>query len=216
MTNEEVFTKIYQTNSWGINKKDKDGFYSGPGSYGSHAKQYVTLINDFIITHNITSLTDIGCGDFAIGSQITMQNPSLQYKGCDVVKFLVEKNREKFGSERIKFYHLDAATEPLPNADLLTIREVLQHLSNNSITQILQKTKKFRYVIITERLFKDEYVKKYNKDKPAGPDVRLLNSSGVYIDKPPFNIPCNEILCCRVDVFGKEAYFKSFLIKNNN
>jgi hypothetical protein len=104
--------------------------------------------------------------------------------------------------------------DSLPPADLLTIRQVLQHLSNNKIKKILNNVNKYKYVIITEHLLKDGFVKKHNKDKPTGPDIRLIDNSGVYINKPPFNLPCMEILSCRLDAYGKEAYLKSFLIIN--
>ena len=188
--------------------------YSGPGSYGDHAKKYVNCINNFIVRNGINSITDVGCGDFTIGSQITIQNPDLNYNACDVVKYIIDDNHQKFGSKKIKFYHLDAAKDSLPSADLLTIRQVLQHLSNKEIKKILSKANKYKYVIVTEHLLKDEYVKKYNRDKPTGPDIRLIDNSGVYINKPPFNLSCTEIFNCRLDAYEKEAYLKSFLIIN--
>ena len=213
LTNEEVFTKIYKSNLWGQGKRMEDD-YSGPGSYGFHAENYINLINDFILKHDITSITDIGCGDFAIGHKITSSNPCLEYNGCDVVQYLIEKNQKLFGSKSIQFYHLDATRDILPPADLLTIREVLQHLSNKNIKKILDKTSDYKYIIITEHLFPNVHVKKYNKNKPTGPDIRLIDNSGVYINKPPFNLNCTEILSCRVDAWGKESYLKSFLIIN--
>ncbi len=215
LSNEEIFTQIYKTKVWGAsNTTAKTRFYSGDGSYGEHAESYVSLINSFIKKNNITSITDIGCGDFALGHKIASSNPFLLYNGCDVVRELIENNQQQFGSEKIKFHHLDATTDVLPHAELLTIREVLQHLSNSNIEKILNKIHKYKYVIITERLYKDEFVKSCNKDKPTGPDIRLIDNSGVYINKPPFNLSCTEILKCRVDAFGKEAYLKSFLIIN--
>jgi len=214
LTTEETFTKIYKTNLWSAGDKNESAIYSGPGSYGDPAKMYVNFINDFISQCAITSITDIGCGDFAIGYQITTQNPNLCYHGCDVVKYVINNNQQKFGSKKIRFYHLDAANESFPIADVLTIRQVLQHLSNKEIKKIMAKAQRYRYVIVTEHLLKEEYVKKYNSDKPTGPDIRLIDNSGVYISRPPFNLPCTEILSCRLDAYGKEAYLKSFLIVN--
>jgi hypothetical protein len=216
LTTEERFTRIYQSNLWSAGDKVESTIYSGPGSYGEPAKMYVNQLNDFILRYGITSITDIGCGDFSIGYQITSQNPNLCYHGCDIVKYVIDSNKKKFGSPKIKFYHLDAANESFPTADLLTLRQVLQHLSNREIKKIMSKSHAYKYVIITEHLLKEEYVKRYNKNKPTGPDIRLIDNSGVYINKPPFNLPCSEILSCRLDAYGKEAYLRSFLIVNTN
>lgn len=214
LSNEAIFTSIYAHSVWGMNEENPGAYFSGTGSYGLPAEAYVTMINNFIRNNHINSVTDIGCGDFAIGNKITMANAHLNYNGCDVVKPVIESNRQVFGNERIKFFHLDATTDIFPDAELLTVREVLQHLSNDAIKRILAKAANFKYVIITEHLYPESMVGKKNMDKPTGPDLRLIDQSGVYINHPPFNVQCSEILSCRVDAFGKEAYLKSFLIKN--
>ena len=95
----------------------------------------------------------------------------------------------------------------LPAAGLCLIRQVLQHLSNQEIAQILQNTRKYKYIIITEH-YPPPYLNIIpNRDKPHGKDIRLDNDSGVYLNKPPYNIKISEVL---LDVeIEKYQYSKS-------
>lgn len=213
-TNADIFSEVYEKKLWVENPNNQEDFYSGSGSYGDIASEYISCVNNFIKDNNITTITDIGCGDFKIGSQIASGNPNLKYTACDVVPSLIERNKKKFSNSNVEFKVIDGSKDPLPLSQLLTIRQVLQHLSNKDISAILEKTKGFPYVIISEHIFKVGLEKTYNKDKPSGPDIRLSQMSGVYIDKAPFNLKVKEILRCREDIEGKEAYIVSYLIVN--
>lgn len=215
-TNADIFSEVYEKKLWGENPNDQSDFYSGTGSYGDIASEYIHCISSFIKDNNIATITDIGCGDFKIGSQIAERNTNLKYTACDVVPSLIERNKLKFANiPNVEFKVIDGAKDALPKSQLITIRQVLQHLSNSDVQSILLKTKAFPYVIISEHLFKEGLEKSYNKDKPSGPDIRLSEMSGVYIDKAPFNLKATEILRCREDIEGKEAYIISYLIVNS-
>ena len=58
-------------------------------------------------------------------------------------------NKLGINKNNIHFSHLNATDSDLPGADLLIIKDVLQHLPNKDIRKILAKTKTFRYVLIT-------------------------------------------------------------------
>jgi hypothetical protein len=111
----------------------------------------------------------------------------------DVVPDLIAHHLEKNANAKTQFLVKDAISEPLPKADLLIIRQVLQHLKNNQISQILQKLDNFKYAIITEHLPITEDVE-YNLDKVTGPHIRMRMNSGVFIDKPPFSLPNVSVL----------------------
>lgn len=214
---EGVFTKIYQDKMWYFGTQpEKVGYYSGTGSYGESADSYTRLVVKLVNENHIRSIVDIGSGDFAIGKSIIDSAPgSLQYFGCDIVKEVVEYNEMNYANDRVHFFHLDACVDPLPNGDLLTIRQVLQHLGNRQIMQILDKSKSYKQVLITEHQLAEGQQRVFNADKPAGPDIRLVKGSGVYLDKPPFNLNVKEVLRCREDVRGKEAYIVSYLLTNH-
>ena len=64
MTTAEVFAEIYAKKEWNEDIRD-EGFDSGLGSGSAFASRYCDLINDFIETHKIQSVVDLGCGTFA-------------------------------------------------------------------------------------------------------------------------------------------------------
>jgi hypothetical protein len=82
----------------------------------------------------------------------------------------------------------------LPDGDACFLRQVLQHLSNREICAILPKLNKYRWVYITEHYPTDNDGIKPNKDKVHVGDIRLLENSGVYLSKPPFNLPGQTLL----------------------
>lgn len=209
-TTLEVFSEIYSKNLWGEPNKSGE-FYSGPGSEGIYADKYVEKINSFIksLGNNNFNVIDLGCGDFRIGERIAKEN-NINYIGIDIVPELIERNKNKYKDNNIKFLCLDIVSENLPNGDICLVREVLQHLSNSEIEKILEKLKKYKYIFVTES--HPLKIIKYNEDKPHGQDTRANYGSGVYLDKPPFNIPDIErVMSIPRDSLGP---IETFLIKN--
>lgn len=182
-TNDQIFSKIYRSNQWG---GDKGDFYSGSGSYEAPVEKYTTLIRDFIRANQVESVVDLGCGDFNIGKKIV--EPGLRYIGVDVVQPLIDRNNRLFGSRDVCFTCLDITKDDLPNGTLCTIRQVFQHLSNANIQAVLPKLQKYKFVLVTEHYPSDIEVEVHNKDIPSGADTRLRWKSGVYLDRPPFNL----------------------------
>ena len=215
---EGVFTKIYREQLWYFGKQPLESpYYSGTGSYGEAAESYTHLVVNFINDKNIESMVDVGSGDFAIGKRITDAAPAtLRYCGCDIVRSVIEFNNTKYANSRVSFLHLNACVDKLPQGDLITIRQVLQHLSNKQIMQIMENAASYKYVLITEHQLAEGLQQSYNADKPAGPDIRLAKGSGVYLNRSPFNLKVKELLRCREDVNGKEAYIVSYLLTNHD
>ena len=183
MTAGEVFTQVYAENMWG---KGTDGFYSGPGSNAEAARPYADFVAGFIAENNIRSVVDLGCGDFRVGQLIA--SGGVRYTGVDVVQPLVEENNRRFGSQSICFQCLDIATDELPDGDLCLIREVFQHLSNTQIKAALANLGKFKYVLFTDVQPDDLRRYKINKDKVHGDTARLILSSYLRMEAPPFNV----------------------------
>jgi SAM-dependent methyltransferase len=185
----EVFSRIYENNSWGGVAGE---FYSGSGSAGPAADAYCEMVICFIKAHSIKSVVDVGCGDFRIGNRIAPEVDS--YTGIDVVPDLVAFNNKNHGHRGVKFLCLDAASDPLPEADLCLIRQVYQHLSNQQVQSALQLLKQFKYVLVTEHFpqVTDSFVA--NKDKPHGADTRVYDHSAVVLDAPPFCVSPIELV----------------------
>jgi hypothetical protein len=204
--NGEIFSIIYKDNLWAEHAK-VDGFYSGRGTHSEAANTYVSYVDSFIKRNRIRSVTDIGSGDFSIGGRITERNQDLIYNGVDVVSELIQHNQSRYGSERINFYCRDASKASIPGGDLLTIRQVLQHLSNENISAILRHAAKFKFALVTEYILKPAYLSELNIDKPSGKSTRAGFGSAVVINKPPFNLRCAEVLRCEEDDLGDIVTF---------
>ena len=185
----EAFSKIYDENLWG----GKPGeICSGSGSSLECARAYANAVKRFVAENEIETIVDLGCGDFTIGQAI--QLPGTKYIGVDVVPRVVERNKRAFQQSNVEFRCLDIIEDDLPQADLCLIRQVLQHLSNAQIEAVLRKTDQFKWVIVTEHLPAPAATIQPNLDKPHGPDTRLVDGSGVFLEKPPFNRRVSKVL----------------------
>ncbi len=211
LTLRQAFSEIYDRGLWG---SDGGGnYYSGSGSRGSAAEKYVSFVQDFIVMHQIKSVVDLGCGDFYIGKQIAPLTAS--YIGIDIVPALIDRLTTTYASEHISFKCLDITTDALPKADLCLVRQVFQHLSNCQIKNALSKLQTFPFVLITEHYPSKLVNSVSNKDKPHGPDTRLIENSGIILDQPPFNVNAKEVLIVEADHYlvAPGETIRTFLLK---
>jgi hypothetical protein len=220
LTTEEVFTKIYELNKWGGIEGE---FFSGEGTASNKvATAYISKVFEIAYCENFIDSTfvDLGCGDFSIGRRLLPL--CRQYIGVDIVKPLIKRNQEKYEDTNIHFLHLNILEDELPEGNVCFIRQVFQHLSNREISIILPKLNKYRWVLITEHYPTDNNFIKPNLDKPHGADIRVYDNSGVYLTKPPFDLPedtFKEIL--KVQGTGlwegmDQGVIRTFLYKPNN
>ena len=181
LSTNQIFSKIYNDGLW--NKKSSN-FNSGPGSHNKELViPFLEFVNCFIINKKIKTIVDLGCGDFNIGKNI-YKNTN-QYYAIDIVPNLIDHNKNLFKDSKIKFECNDFINDPIPEADCVILRQVLQHLDNQSIIKILKKIKLYKYVIITEHIPKNNFVP--NIDKKTGPTTRVEFNSGIDIEIEPFN-----------------------------
>ncbi len=189
---ERVFTEIYENNSWGGSRGE---YNSGSGSTHEHiVSPYISKNNEKETSKGFLGLkyVKLGCGDFRVGRQLLPL--CSDYIGVDIVESLIRRNREQFGNPTTRFIHLDIVADELPDGDVCFVRQVLQHLSNQQITKILPKLKKYNWVFITEHYPEDNVkVVRPNLDKVHGYDIRTYKQSGVYLSEPPFAIPRQAI-----------------------
>ena len=108
-----------------------------------------------------------------------------KYIAVDIVEDLIEYNKEKFKGDKLEFQCLDLAVDNIPFGDCALVRQVLQHLSNVEIQNILNKLADFKYVIITEHIPEGDFVP--NQDIISGQGTRLKKQSGLNLLAPPFN-----------------------------
>lgn len=187
-----VFEDIYRHNQWG----GKSGeIYSGLGSRGQMATEYVDIVSSFILQRGVKSIVDVGCGDFYISNKLLERAPwPLSYVGLDSAKSVIDANRACFARKGVVFRWTDVIKEELPSADLCLIRQVLQHLSNRQIAIILRKLRCFKWVLITEHYPHQDRFREFNADIAQGAGTRISKGSGVYVDRSPFNLKMIELV----------------------
>jgi Methyltransferase domain len=212
-SNAAIFGNIYENRLWGVSSDREVHFYSGIGSYDPSVIQYVSLVVDVIHRYDIRNVTEIGCGDFTVASQYVDKCKS--YLGIEVVRALVEHNQRTYGTKAVSFLFADASRTKLPPCDLCIIRQVLQHLSNRDIMNILQNVTA-KYLLVTEHLPAAHKVTSFNLDKKPGADIRVPRGSGVFIDRPPFNLNAQVLMEANVtsDIHEADERLVTWLVSD--
>ncbi|WP_298539690.1 class I SAM-dependent methyltransferase [uncultured Aquimarina sp.] len=184
---KDVMEQIYEKNLWGSNNSD---FYSGVGSHLPEiVDPYLDVLRTFFesLKKPIT-VCDLGCGDFNVGKELVKHTK--KYIAVDIVSDLISYNKEKFTEENLEFHCLDISTDTLPSGDCALLRQVLQHLSNTEVQQVLNKLTDFRYIILTEHVPEGEF--EPNKEIISGQGIRLKKQSGLNLLASPFNFKVKE------------------------
>lgn len=172
----QIFDFIYAADLW------EGG--SGAGSVPQATEIYRSYLKDFMAKQGIESVVDVGCGDWQSSQLIDWSG--IDYVGIDVSS-VVLNNTKRFAKDGIKFIVGDGRTMELPEADLLIIKDVLQHWANADILAILPKFKRFRYCLIANGAT-EQVCHLTNIDMPAG-GYRPIDLS-----KPPFGVPGTFVL----------------------
>jgi hypothetical protein len=188
-SNREIFTNVYQNKLWGAASPENESpFYSGPGSSDPQiVDPYVETVKRFFDSFPAKKkAVDLGCGDFRVGSRIIDSFDS--YTACDVVPELILFNIRYWQHLPVEFSVIDLVKDQIPTGDVLILRQVLQHLSNDDISKFTQSIPwGFSYLLLTEHLpSESDFLA--NKDKVSGTDIRLGSGSGVVLTQPPFNM----------------------------
>jgi SAM-dependent methyltransferase len=188
-SNAEIFSTVYEREHWGLEKGA--GFDSGDGSRDpAIVTPYVDAVRTFLTSlESKPDVVDLGCGDFNVGRQI--RPFAARYIAGDVVPALIEHNRTLPDATDVDFRCLDIARDPLPEGDVVTIRQVLQHLSNADVTQVVGKLAQYQHAIITDHQPPGAFTP--NVDIPSGPHIRVGIGSALDLTKAPFNLASVEV-----------------------
>ena len=184
---KKAMEQVYEMNLWGSNNAE---FYSGAGSHQPEIiAPYIKTISTFLTSFkNPITVLDLGCGDFNIGKNFV--NFTQKYTAVDIVSELIKYNTEHFKAENLNFECLDIATDTLPKADCIILRQVLQHLSNAEVQSVVDKLSDYKYVILTEHLPSEDFIP--NKDIISGQGIRIKKKSGIDLLATPFNMKVKE------------------------
>lgn len=175
---EETFTWIYTNEHWKSNSS-----VSGTGSTVEYTENLRKELPALLEKFSIKSVLDAPCGDLN-WMQHVLPTLDIDYIGVDIVKPLIEANREMFGNSRTSFMHLDLINDALPRADLLICRDCLPHLSfentDKFLTNFVQSG--IPYLLTTTHFPTSDFS---NMDIQTG-DFRMIN-----LFAAPYNFPIN-------------------------
>jgi len=167
------FQFIHRTNMWGSPEST-----SGVGSTLDATEPIRRGIATVCRQFNVSSILDAPCGD---SSWITAAElPIQKYIGIDVVPELIERNTQRYGSEKCEFRIGDLTKDTLPTGDLVLCRDCLVHLSFANIRLVLTNFRRSRSKYLLTTTFTTHDI---NEDIADG-DWRLLN-----LEKQPFSFP---------------------------
>lgn len=172
---KSIFTEIYDRGGFG----GKDVPPSGIGSSLEQTERIRQALSSIIEKFAITSLVDAPCGDFTWMQKVNLGQ--LRYRGFDIVRSVVEKNRLLYGRANVEFGELDIVESVAPIADLFLCRDCLVHLSNKDALKAITNIKESgcRYLLTTTF---SNLVR--NRDMVSGRGWRAVN-----LQKPPFDFP---------------------------
>ena len=183
-SNADIFSDVYEQKQWGATSAGDPS--SGKGSHDPQiTTPYVDAVKKFLSSFATPpDVVDLGCGDFNVGKQL--RTSCGKYTACDVVPALIERNIAAFKESDVDFRVVDIARDPLPEGEIVVIRQVLQHLSNSDIASVLPKLGAYRFAVITDHQPIGRFVP--NADIPTGPHIRIAVGSALDLASPPFDL----------------------------
>ena len=127
---EMIFDEIARSNFWG----GANETISGRGSTTYSTLALRNCLGDWIIKYNIKTIVDVPCGD-ANWQHAIPGIEKVTYTGYDVSQHAIDRAKKK--NKGWKFGVLDLTMSIPPKADLIILRDFLQHLPLKNGNQAL-------------------------------------------------------------------------------
>ena len=185
---ENAFEHIYESNMWNDSQSR-----SGGGSEISATTTIRKVLPLIWEKYKIKTFLDVPCGDFNWMKEVDKTN--IKYIGGDIVKEVIERNNEQYGTSQIKFEKIDITKDILPKVDMIFCKDCLQHLCYEGVFNALQNFKRSgaKYLMVTS------YPLTLKNHDILDGDYRALN-----LLKSPFNLRKNYVF--KVREKGKGGY----------
>tara|TARA_S200002703_G_scaffold126666_2_gene113233 strand:- start:2430 stop:3014 length:585 start_codon:yes stop_codon:yes gene_type:complete len=168
-----IFDNIYLKKIW-LNKDG--GTESGPGSCIKYSRKYIDYLMTYIREFEIKSILDVGCGDLNLMRHVLQDVNINEYLGIDISKVVTDTNIKNYPNYNFKNISLSDSDIIDGEYELCLIKDVLQHMTNDNIVEILSHIYKFKHTIIV-----NDY-KKGNEDCVNG------GYRGLDLTSDPFNL----------------------------
>lgn len=163
-----VFDHIYSAGQWG------EG--SGPGSLRSGLRPYKSFVQRMIELYRPQSVLDLGCGYFAPYADMDWPD----YTGLDVASAPIEANRRDYAGPGRRFEQRDWMEGELPYADLVLVKDVLQHWPDELVRRGLKRLSTCNRVIITNSAVLGQHT--------VNADIELGGCRPLNLLLPPFGL----------------------------
>ncbi len=194
---EEVFTRIYHRNRWSSSESR-----SGTGSELRSTEKMRSALPGLVKAYDVNRFLDVPCGDFN-WMQHVVGDLDVEYVGGDIVRPLIERNQQYWGEGRIAFDRIDLTCDPLPDADLMLVRDCLFHFSYADILKFLQNfcRANIRLLLTTSHW------------PPTGENQDMVSGGArpIYLCAPPFCFPADP-LCCVPDASDERPNNNALLL----
>ena len=198
----QAFNEVYKKRMW-----QQGQSLSGVGSEGLLAERYVAFVRGYLGEHRIETIVDAGCGDFNVGSRLC--DGVSRCIALDASSYIIDANQKRYGDiSNVSFHVADLVVTAFPSADLVLVRQVLQHLTNDQIECVLTNLDHGEWdrVLIAEAVADPSNDANANLDLPShSVRTRVNFGSGVFIDRPPFNRAAKRIAVIDDASAGKDA-----------
>lgn len=171
---EALFTDYFFKRVWGEVESA-----SGPGSTVSYTQPLRKELPKLLKELKVEKILDAPCGDFN-WFHLMADEIELDYIGGDIVKPLIEQNKDRFSGNSYEFIHLDITKDPLPQSDIWFCRDCLIHFSDHDIKKALEAflESEIPYLLTTS------YTDSEKNENIATGGHRFLN-----LELAPFNFP---------------------------
>jgi SAM-dependent methyltransferase len=163
---------MYVNHRWG----DKESV-SGTGSKLEQTRKLTEILPGLFLQYNIQSVLDIPCGDFNWMRHVDVS--CVRYSGADIVKPLIEKNRQIVASPNIDFFVADIIESRLPSVDLILCRDCFVHFSHKHIFKAIANIKTSNSGFLLTTTFPSH----------ANFDIVTGSWRPINLEKKPFSFP---------------------------
>lgn len=148
----KVFNSIYSRKFWGTGTNSSP--LSGTGSNPVNAAPYVNFIRHLVDKYSISSVLDIGHGDWQMWGNYDFEG--IKYFGIDVSDAITQMVNSKYGNATRHFLCIDITDySDQFSVDMVISKDCLQHLPNANIKSILASVQNFPTLVLCNDIFVD-------------------------------------------------------------
>lgn len=180
---QKTFSTIYAEETW------TDALLamprSGRGSLPEYSATVINHLRGLITSGKVSSIADVGCGDLAYIKEIPeIRRGDVHYLGLDIVPSLILEH------QALGWGTFDVADIAAPgfrvDADVIVVKDVLFHLSNEQVHQALENLRASRFdeLLITSIDGADNFARAFDRWHYAPLDLTA----------PPFRLPATRSL----------------------